>query len=168
MLGLAALRARLADDPGAVIETVAREAGVTPREALEALPEAMRQFAGGEFFVKVMEDIARWGEVTTIVHTEDGIFEFTGPMPSGKEGRGYYNLGARSGLHGHLRPERCHGIAFVERPFMGRPSAFVAFLNPEGGIMFKVFVGRTGKGDLRPEQLNAFRALAETVVPVTA
>lgn len=164
----AALRTRLAEDPGAVIETVAREEGVTARIVLEALPEPMRQFTGGEFFVKVMEDVARWGDVTMIVHTDDGIFEFSGPVPAGKESRGTYNLGGRTGLHGHLRPERCHGIAFVERPFMGRPSAFVAFLNPEGGIMFKIFVGRTAKGDLRSEQLAAFRALAETVVPAAA
>ena len=37
-------------------------------------------------------------------------------------------------------------IAFVERPFMGKSSAFIAFLNVDGGIMFKVFVGRDEAG----------------------
>lgn len=164
----AALAERMAADPGAVIETVAKEEGVSCHAVVGALPEAMRQFTTGDFFVDVMQDIARWGDVTLIIHTDDGIFEITGPVPEGKVSRGYYNLSGRSGLHGHLRHERCAAIAFVERPFMTRPSAFVAFFNPDGGIMFKVFVGRTESGDLRPEQVSAFRALAETVVPVTA
>ena len=35
----------LAADPGAVIETVAKDHGVTAREVVEALPAAMRRFA---------------------------------------------------------------------------------------------------------------------------
>ena len=62
--------------------------------------------------------------------------------------------------HGHLRHERCGGIAFVERPFMGKASAFVAFLNVDGGVMFKVFVGRDENRALKADQLDAFRKLA--------
>ncbi len=54
-------------------------------------------------------------------------------------------------------------MAFVERPFMGRASAFLAFLNLEGGIMFKVFVGRDENRDLKADQLTAFRRLADTI-----
>jgi putative heme utilization carrier protein HutX len=151
----------LAEDPGAVIETVAAEHDVTARAVVEALPVEMRRFAPGDAFVVAMEDIAHWGDVTLIVHTEDGIIEFTGPVPEGKVGRGYYNLMGTTGFHGHLRHERCAVLAFVERPFMGRPSAFIAFLNLDGGIMFKVFVGRDETRALKPEQLAAFRALAE-------
>jgi putative heme utilization carrier protein HutX len=68
---------------------------------------------------------------------------------------------ARTGFHGHLRHERCAGLAFVERPFMGRLSASVLFLNLDGGIMFKVFVGRDEKRELLADQLARFRALAE-------
>jgi len=57
--------------------------------------------------------------------------------------------------------ERCAGLAFVERPFMGKSSAFVAFFNLDGGIMFKVFVGRDEARALKADQLAAFRALAE-------
>lgn len=155
---------RLAADPGAVIETVAAEEGVTARIVLEALPVGMRYFGEGGFFADAMAAIARWGDVTLIIHTADGIFEITGPVPEGKITRGYFNLNARTGLHGHLRNERCDGIAFVERPFMGKASAFVAFLNVEGGIMFKVFVGRAADGTLQKEQLAAFRALREAIV----
>lgn len=158
------LKAYMADNPGAVIETVARERGLTPRAVLEALPEEMVTIGGGsEAFVAAMQDIATWGEVTLIVHTDDGIFETTAPLSAGSLGHGYYNLTEPKGLHGHLRHERCAGIAFVERPFMGKSSAFVAFLNLDGGVMFKVFVGRDETRALKQDQLQKFRALAKAI-----
>jgi heme iron utilization protein len=153
----------LAADPGAVIETVAKEHEVAPRAVVEALPAAMRRFAPAPAFIDAMKDIATWGEVTLIVHTDDGIMEFTGPIPSGEVGRGYFNLMGRTGFHGHLRHERCAGLAFLERPFMGRLSASVLFFNVDGGIMFKVFVGRDEKRELLTDQLAKFRTLAERV-----
>jgi putative heme utilization carrier protein HutX len=155
------LRAKLAADPGVVIETFAEENGATPRQVIEALPDGMRRFAGAGAFVDVMGEVARWGDVTVIIHTDDGIMEFTGPVPPGEVARGYYNLSGRTGLHGHLRHERCAGIVFVERPFFGRLSAFIAFFNTDGGIMFKVFVGRDEKRELLADQVTAFRALAD-------
>ena len=154
---------RMAADPGAVIEDVARECDVSQRAVVEALPETMRQFAAGTHFVDAMTDIARWGDVTLIVNTDDGIMEFTGPIAEGKVMRGYYNVMAKTGFHGHIRHERCAAIAFVERPFMGRASAFIAFLNLEGGIMFKVFVGRDENRDLKVDQMVSFRKLADTI-----
>jgi len=151
----------LAADPGAVIEDVAKIHGAMPRTVVEALPPAMRRFAPGDAFVAAMSDIATWGDVTFIVHTDDGIFEFSGPLPPGQEARGYFNLMGRSGLHGHLRHARCAGLAFVERPFMGRLSASIMFFNVDGGIMFKVFVGRDETRELKADQLGAFRALAD-------
>ncbi len=160
--GLADLKTYMADNPGAVIEDVAREKNVTARAVLEALPEAMRRFAPGSSFVPAMQQIAGWGEVTLIVHTDDGIFEITDPVANGEIGRGYFNLSKPKGLHGHLRHERCGGLAFVERPFMGKSSAFVAFINVDGGIMFKVFVGRDEARQLKADQLEKFRALASS------
>jgi hypothetical protein len=154
------LRAKLTADPGAVIETVAKDHNVTARAVVDAMPETMRRFAPAGAFVDVMGEVAKWGEVTVIVHTEDGIMEFTGPVPPGEVGRGYYNLSGRTGLHGHLRHERCAGIAFMERPFFGRLSASINFFNGDGGIMFKVFVGRDDKRELLADQLTAFRNLA--------
>ena len=165
---LADLKAYMADHPGAVIEDVARDRKVTPRAVLEAMPEMLVRFGGGGEFVAAMQDLAQWGEVTLIVHTDDAIFEFTGEIPSGEIGRGYFNLMQPKGLHGHLRHERCGGIAFVERPFMGKSSAFIAFLNVDGGIMFKVFVGRDETRALRGDQLQRFHALAEKIAPARA
>ncbi|MGY4302345.1 putative heme utilization carrier protein HutX [Bradyrhizobium sp. i1.4.4] len=160
---LADLKAYMADNPGAVIEDVARERKVTPRAVIEALPSSMVRVGGGEHFAAAMQDIAAWGEVTLIVHTDDAIFEFTGAVPAGEVGRGYFNLMQPKGLHGHLRHERCAALAFVERPFMGKTSAFVAFVNADGGIMFKVSVGRDETRALRADQLVRFRQLADRV-----
>ena len=158
------LATHMRENPGAVIEDVARERKVTPRMVLEALPAEMVTIAGGaDAFVTAMQDIALWGEVTLIIHTEDGIFEITAPVSPGTIGHGYFNLTNPKGLHGHLRHTRCGGIAFVERPFMGKSSAFVAFLNVDGGVMFKVFVGRDETRALKADQLVRFRALAKAV-----
>lgn len=162
------LRSYLAENPGAVIEDVARDHGVSPRAVIEALPSDLVKLRKGSSFAEVMQDIAQWGEVTLIVHTSDGIFEFTGSLPAGEIGRGYFNLMQPKGLHGHFRHERCAVIAFVERPFMGKSSAFVAFLNVDGGVMFKVFVGRDEARALRQDQLERFRALAERIDIVSA
>lgn len=149
----------MAENPAAVIEDVAREWKVPPRAVVEALPRSMVRLGDG--FVEAMNDIADWGEVTLIVHTEDAIFEVTGEVPRGEIGRGYFNLMQPKGLHGHLRHDNCGGLAFVERPFMGKASAFVAFFNRVGGIMFKVFVGRDENRELRADQMARFRALAD-------
>lgn len=161
MSDLAALKAQLAENPGGVIETVAKEHNVTPRVVLESLPDGMAVFRDGADFVPVMQDIAKWGDVTLIVHSDDAIFEFTGSIPAGEIGRGYFNLMQPTGLHGHLKHDRCGAVAFVERPFMGKSSAFVAFVNVDGGIMFKVFVGRDENRALKQDQLERFRQLAK-------
>lgn len=155
------LKTHLAANPGVVIEDVARERKVTPRAVLEALPKGMVRIGNGDGFVAAMQDIAQWGDVTLIVHTDDAIFEFSGPVPNGEIGRGYFNLMQPKGLHGHLRHTRCGGVAFVERPFMNKSSAFVAFLNVDGGIMYKVFVGRDEARELKQDQLARFRALGD-------
>jgi heme iron utilization protein len=165
---VADLKAYMAENPGAVIEDVARERNVTPRAVIEAMPEMMVRIGAGSHFAAAMQDIAQWGEVTMIVHTDDAIFEFTGAIPAGEVGRGYFNLMQPKGLHGHLRHERCAAVAFVERPFMGKASAFIAFINVDGGIMFKVFVGRDETRALRGDQLKRFQSLADSLASAKA
>ena len=150
----------LAERPDALAEQVAREQGVTIQAVIHALPEAMRRFAPGSHFVDVMKDIGEWGDVTLIIHSDDGVMEFGGPVPVGEIGRGYYNVPGSKGFHGHLRHDRCAEIAFVERPFMGRDSASILFINLDGGVMFKIFVGRDENRALKAAQLERFRALA--------
>jgi heme iron utilization protein len=155
------LARHMAENPGAVLEEAAKQHATTPRAVVEALPAAMRRFAPGAAFVDAMGDLATWGDVTLIVHTDDGIMEFGGPIPAGQVGRGYFNLMGSKGFHGHLRHERYAGLAFIERPFMGKLSALIVFFNLDGGVMFKVFVGRDDKRELKADQLAQFRALAD-------
>ena len=73
----------LSENPGAVIEEAAKLHAVTPREVVEALPAEMRRFAPADSFTTAMHDVATWGDVTLIIHTDDGIMEFGGPIPRG-------------------------------------------------------------------------------------
>lgn len=155
------LESVLAENPGAIVEEVAKEHRVTTRDVVKALPKAMRKFVAGSAFIDVMKDVGAWGDVTLIIHTDDGIMEFGGPVPAGEVGRGYYNVPGSKGFHGHLRHERCAGIAFVERPFMNKLSASILFFNIDGGIMFKIFVGRDEKRELKTDQMEKFRGLAD-------
>ena len=56
MSNAAALRAKLAAEPGAIIETVAKETGATLRDVVEALPNEMRRFAPCEDVVELEVD----------------------------------------------------------------------------------------------------------------
>lgn len=162
------LVAYLAENPGAIIETVAKERGLSAHMIVRALPEDMRRFIDGTHFVAVMKDVAEWSDVTLIVHTDDGIMEFGGPVPAGEISRGYYNVPGSKGFHGHLRHDRCTEIGFLERPFMGRLSAAILFFNTDGGIMFKIFVGRDESRELKGPQMERFRALARSLTPEPA
>ncbi len=154
------LRQQLAADPGGILEAVAARAGVSLRAVIACLPEAMRSFAAGAHAEAAMADIADWGEVTMLVHTEDLVLECKGPVPRGSFGRGYFNLGGGSPIGGHIRLDRCAEIAFVRRPFMGSGDSCAAiFLNGDGGAMFKIFVGRDAARALRADQVERFSAL---------
>jgi putative heme utilization carrier protein HutX len=156
---LAALRARLASRAGGVLEREAAEHGVSLRTVIGCLPHEMWRETGGERFCEVMAEVAGWGAVTLIVHTEDGVFEFAGPLPPGTLGQGFFHLHGTGGLSGHLRAERCHSIVFLRRPFMGKQTASIQFFNAAGGAMFKIFVGRDAAGELCAAQLARFAAL---------
>jgi putative heme utilization carrier protein HutX len=162
-LAMISLQDLMAKEPGALVEKVAKEHNTTPRAVVEALPDAMRTLAPGSAFIDVMKDIGSWGDLTVIIHTEDGVFEVSSAVPAGEVGHGYYNIPGSSAFHGHLRHERCTGIAFVERPTMGRSSASVLFFNPEGNVSFKIFVGRDENRELKADQIEKFRALAKRV-----
>ncbi len=155
------LAAVMAADPSVLFEDIAKQHGATLRQVVEAMPRDMRRFAPGRAFADAMGDIARWGDVTVIIHSDDGVMEVSGPLREGSISRGYYNIPGPTGFHGHLRHERCAAIGFVERPFFSRPQASVLFFNVDGGIMFKVFVSRDDQRELLADQLAAFRALAE-------
>jgi heme iron utilization protein len=161
---LEAIRAALKEQPDGVLDDVARRHRVPLRLVLDLLPRAAARSASGARFAEIWSELVDWGPVTFIVHTEDGVFETKAPLPPGSEARGYFNIHGKSPLGGHLRIARCAAIYFVDRPFFGRRSCSLQFINIDGGAMFKVFVGRDEKRDLFAEQLACFERLrnAET------
>ena len=163
-LDLEAIRAALNEQPDGVLDDIARRHGVPLRVVLDLLPEGAARSAPGARFAEIWGDLVEWGPVTFIVHTEDGVFETKASLPPGSEARGYFNIHGESPLGGHLRIARCAAIYFVDRPFFGRRSCSLQFINLDGGAMFKVFVGRDEKRELLSEQLVRFERLrnAET------
>lgn len=160
---MTALKERLAKNPGVVLETLQERYPFTMKQIIEALPETMWKRIDGEHFVNILQQISNIGSVTVITNTADAILEILGPFPPVEISHGFYNLiGGKTGLHGHLRPSRCESIYFVERPFMKRSTASILFVNPEGNIIFKIFLGRNENGEIHANQLEAFRAMAQT------
>lgn len=158
------LKERLARNPDGIVEQIAREHGVSPLAVIEALPEEHRTIIAGERFSEVMKELESWGEVLFIVHTPDIVLECAGRIPPGTFGRGYYNMHGDSPIGGHIRAEGCRAIVMLSRPFMGRPSCSVQFFNADGGAMFKVFVRRDEKRELKADQLALFNALRARIV----
>ena len=153
------VRRELAENPGGVLEATASQHGLPLQTVVECLPEEMWNSFSGDRFLEVMQDLSEWGPVTVIAHTKDIILEVEGPVPPGKLGHGFYNLHGDSPIGGHMRADHCKAIVFVRRPFMGKETLSVQFFNAEGEAMFKVFVGRDAKGNLRQDQVDRFTRL---------
>lgn len=156
---IARARAALAEKPDGVVEAIAAKAEVTPAEVLAILPEGAAVMVGAEQFLPIWQDMAGWGAVLMIVHTEDIVLEVEGALPDGSEGHGWFNIHGDSPIGGHIRKDRCSTIAFVDRGFHGRRSCSVWFMNADGGAMFKVFVRRDADRALVGEQVQRFEEL---------
>lgn len=148
-------------NPDGTLEEIASRYQVSLLEVINALPE--RTLTSGELFDLIWDEITCWGPVTILVHTEDIILEFKGDLPAGCHRHGYFNLRGRQGLSGHIKSSHCRHIALIERDFMAMPTASVLFLNALGQAMLKIFVGRDSHHQLLPEQLAAFRQLANAL-----
>ncbi|WP_321341761.1 heme utilization cystosolic carrier protein HutX [Breoghania sp.] len=156
----ARIRARLAEEPGAVLDHVARDLGVTPAAVIRCLPVEEARVVDGAYFEEIMLACAEWGEVTMIVHTDDVILEAKGCVPRGKKAHGYYNLhGAPIG--GHFKYDACAMIAFVSRKLFTSDTRSIQFFNRQGGCMFKIYLGRDEKRNLREDQVAHFEALRD-------
>ena len=158
------LAERLAQSADGILEQIARDYGVSTFEVVRALPADHRSIVAGSLFEEIFAELTSWGEVLFIVHTADIVLECAGKIPPGTFARGYFNLHGDSPIGGHLKAENCTHIAFVSRPFMGRPSRSLQFFNGAGEAMFKIFVRRDDKRELLPEQLARFDALREALI----
>ena len=153
------LHERLAKNPDGIVERIAREYGVSTLAVVEALPATHRTLIRGELFAEVMKELESWGEILFIVHTPDIVLECAGTIPPGSFGRGYYNIHGDSPIGGHIRAEACACIVFLARPFMGRQSCSIQFFNGDGEAMFKVFVRRDEKRELKADEVAKFEAM---------
>ena len=158
------LSERLRQNPDGILEQIARDYSVSTFDVLKALPEAHRTIVPGAKFEDILRAVTEWGEVLFIVHTPDIVLECAGKIPPGTFGRGYFNLHGDSPIGGHIKAENCAQIAFVSRPFMGRPSRSLQFFNAAGEAMFKIFVRRDKERNLLPEQVERFDALRATML----
>ena len=157
------LRQSLEKNPGQVLEMLAVQNQCSFEDVIRCLPEENVRQTEGSHIVEILQAIAAWDEsVTFIAHTPDAIVEVSGKLPNGKVGRGFYNFDhpeTDGGVHGHIYYENCASIYLLERPFMGKATCSLNFINRNGGAMFKIFVGRDEAGELKQHQIEAMRKL---------
>ena len=157
------LRQSLEKNPGQVLEMLAAQNQCSFEDVIRCLPEENVRQTEGSRIVEILQAIAAWNEsVTFIAHTPDAIVEVSGKLPNGKVGRGFYNFDhpeTDGGVHGHIYYENCASIYLLERPFMGKVTCSLNFINRNGGAMFKIFVGRDEAGELKQHQIEAMRKL---------
>jgi len=153
------IRQDLAAKPDGILEQVAENRGVPMQVVLDCLSPEAAVRVPGDLYQEIWQNLTEWGVVTLVVHTRDGVFECEGSIPAGTLGHGYFNIHGETPIGGHLRMERCRSIYFIDRPFFGKRSCSVQFVNEEGGVMFKIFVGRHEDRALRPDQVARFEAL---------
>ena len=157
------LRQSLEKNPGQVLEMLAAQNQCSFEDVIRCLPEENVRQTEGSRIVEILQAIAAWDEsVTFIAHTPDAIVEVSGKLPNGKVGRGFYNFDhpeTEGGVHGHIYYENCASIYLLERPFMGKATCSLNFINRNGGAMFKIFVGRDETGELKQHQIEAMRKL---------
>ena len=161
------LRQSLEKNPGQVLEMLAAQNQCSFEDVIRCLPEENVRQTEGSRIVEILQAVAAWDEsVTFIAHTPDAIVEVSGKLPNGKVGRGFYNFDhpeTDGGVHGHIYYENCASIYLLERPFMGKATCSLNFINRNGGAMFKIFVGRDEAGELKQHQIEAMRKLFNVV-----
>lgn len=156
------LRTQLQENPGVMLESLAKNSGLSMAEVIELLPAGMWQRTDGSRFVEILQMLPSLGKMTFVMNTPDVIIEFSGNIPGGKESHGFYNFDYSSPMHGHLRVKNCKSVYLVERPFMKSQTVSIQFMNESGEVMFKVFAGRNENRELIAEQVEAMRSIFRT------
>jgi len=151
----------LAAKPDGILEAIAQSAGASLLQVLERLPGHGVKLFPPERFEDIWNNLRAWGDILFTVHTDDIVLECVGALPEGKHGHGYFNIHGDSPIGGHIKASNCKAIAVVDRPFHGRRSCSVQFLNQDGNAMFKVFVRRDKQRELLPEQVKFFEEVAQ-------
>ncbi|WP_070968887.1 heme utilization cystosolic carrier protein HutX [Vibrio sonorensis] len=154
----------LEQEPKLLPSEMAQRLDTTEYNVVESLPQTMVALAPGSQAQEMLEEVADFGPVTTIVHSFGSIFEVKAPFPKGKVARGYYNLMGKEGeMHGHLKLDNVANIALVSKPFMGRESHYFGFFCNDGNNIFKVYLGRDENRELLPQQVARFKSMQQAL-----
>lgn len=141
---------------------MAKQLQVSEWELVSRLPEDVIFSLPGKHAQTILEQVASWGRVTTIIEVAGSIFEIKAPLPRGRAGRGYYNLQAEFGeLDGHLNLDAVANISLQSKPHRGNEAYAIVFYDEQGHTIFKIYLGRDEQGVLFPEQVIQFNALKE-------
>ncbi|OYD25824.1 heme utilization cystosolic carrier protein HutX [Oceanimonas baumannii] len=152
----------LAAEPALRPVEMARRLEVSEWQVMQCLPAELVCLLSGDQAQHLLEQVAGWGPVTTIIEVAGSVFEVKAPLPRGRSGYGYYNLfGAPGELHGHLKLDAIGHIALQSKAHRGKEAHAIVFYNDDGHCVFKIYLGRDDKGVLFPEQVAAFHALKE-------
>ena len=151
--------AAIAEKPDGSLEAIASKTGASLLQVMQRLPDKSVRLHDAAKWDVIWAALRDWGDVLFIVHTEDIVLECVGSLPEGSHGHGYFNIHGESPISGHIKAENCKAIAIVDRPFHGKRSCSVQFLNQHGNAMFKIFVRRDKERQLLPDQLAKFETL---------
>ena len=157
-----AIHQLMADKPRLRSIEVALKLNCTELQVIQALPpEQEVTMLPAEQAQDLLTEIADWGKVTCIIEVSGFVFEVKAPFPKGKNAYGYYNLSHDSeGLQGHLKLNNISEIALLTPTIQGKLSYCVQFFDHQGNSIFKIYLGRDKDGQVIPEQIARFNALA--------
>ncbi|ART79455.1 heme utilization cystosolic carrier protein HutX [Oceanisphaera avium] len=152
----------LNEEPLLRLADMAKRLNVSEWEVVSRLPAELVVTLTGGHSLSILEQVAKWGRVTTIIEVAGSIFEIKAPLPKGRVGHGYYNLMANSGeLDGHLKLDAIAHISLQSKPHRGKEAYAIVFYDEHGHTIFKIYLGRCSQGKLFPEQVSAFHDLKE-------
>lgn len=141
---------------------MAKKLAVSEWELVSRLPPELIFLLSGNHAQTILERVASWGRVTTIIEVAGSIFEIKAPLPEGRTVHGFYNLQAEFGeLDGHLKLDGVANISLQSKPHRGNEAYAIVFYDEQGHTIFKIYLGRDEQGVLFPEQVSQFNALKE-------
>ncbi len=142
--------------PQASLDELGRTVGVPEGAVAAALADKDCVVIPGDAFERAWTAMTEWERATFIVRNPSAIVEVRGPLPQGRFGHGFFNVGGENApLGGHLRVDRMAAIVFLSKPFMGMESHSVRFYDADGELMFAVYAGRNGR-EVIPSVREAF------------
>jgi len=155
----------LEKDPGTLPLELATQLGTTELQIIHHLPEDMATELSADQFEIILQDVKKWGSVTTIVESSGCIFEIKCPFPDGSSKFGYYNLNSEGNpFQGHLKADSINAIALISKPFHGVMTHQIMFLDQTGMCAFKIYLGRNPDRSFIEGQEQRFEALKKLAV----